>query len=78
MYDNGGNADMTDLFLDPDEQDVHAGGPVAGPLSDENGPYGGTIRTFACCLDGWWAGDASASSFCAGGATCPADLTCNQ
>lgn len=39
MYDNGGNADMTDLFLDPDERDVHGpgSGTVASLFSDVPG-----------------------------------------
>ena len=78
MYDNGGNADMTDLFLDPDERDVHAAGPFAAALSEESGPYGATIRQLACCLDGWWGGDSKASSLCGPGNSCPAALTCNQ
>ena len=77
MYDNVGDADMTDLFLDPDEHDVHRGGPIAGFLSDENGAYGDTIRQLVCCLDGWWSGDGRTSALCAG-ATCPAALTCNK
>jgi len=78
MYDNGGNADMTDLFLDPDETDVHAAGPFAALLSDESGPYGATLRQLVCCIDGWWGGDAKASSLCGPGDSCPAAFTCNQ
>jgi hypothetical protein len=78
MYDNGGDADMTDLFLDPDEHNVHEGGPFAGFMSDENGPYGDTLRTMACCLDDWWSGEGHQISTLCGGGTCPAALTCNQ
>jgi hypothetical protein len=78
MYDNGGNADMTDLFLDPDERDVHAAGPFATLLSEETGPYGATIRQLACCIDAWWPGEAKAASLCGPGDSCPAALTCNQ
>ena len=78
MYDNGGNADMTDLFLDPDERDVHQAGPFAALLSDESGPYGATLQQLACCIDGWWPGDSKAASLCGAGASCPAALTCNQ
>jgi hypothetical protein len=77
LYDNGGDGDMTDLFLDPDERDVHANGPVAGLLSNESGAYGPTIRSLACCIDDWWPGEVKDSSLC-GGATCPAALACNQ
>ena len=77
MYDNGGNADMTDLFLDPDERDVPGAG-IASVLSNELGPYGGTIRQLACCLDGWWAGESGAVSLCGPSDSCPAALTCNQ
>jgi hypothetical protein len=78
MYDNGGSADMTDLFLDPDERDVHTNGPVAALFSDENGPYGPTLRTLACCIDDWWDGELRGGSLCDGGRTCPAELTCNK
>jgi arylsulfatase A-like enzyme len=77
MYETGGNADMTDLFLDPDEQHVHENGPVAALLSDEGGPYGSTLRELACCIDDWWEGNLRIASICGGG-TCPAELTCNQ
>jgi hypothetical protein len=78
MYENGGNADMTDLFLDPDERDVHGGGVISGLFSSETGPYGGTIRQLACCIDDWWAGESGAVSLCGPTDTCPAALTCNQ
>jgi hypothetical protein len=78
MYDNGGSADMTDLFLDPDEHDVHQNGPVAALLSDEGGPYGATIRTLGCCIDDWWDGEIKGGSLCGPGGTCPAELTCNK
>jgi len=77
MYEMGGNGDMTDLFLDPDERQVHENGPVAALLSDESGPYGTTLRQFACCIDDWWDGNLRGLSIC-GGETCPAALTCNQ
>ncbi len=77
MYDNGADGDMTDLFLDPDEIDVHENGPYASLFSAESGPYGSTIRTFACCIDAWWPGDVKDPTLCGGG-TCPAALTCNQ
>jgi arylsulfatase A-like enzyme len=77
MYDLGGRADMTDLLLDPDEERVHENGPVAALLSDENGPYGQTLRQMSCCLDDWWDAELRGGSLC-GGATCPAALTCNQ
>ena len=77
MYDNGAGADMTDLFLDPDEHAVHEGGPFASLMSDENGPYGDTLRAMACCLDDWWPGEGHQLSMCGGG-SCPAALTCNQ
>ncbi len=78
MYDNGGSADMTDLFLDPDEVDVHAGGPVAARLSDESGPYGATLRAMSCCIQDWWDGELKSGSLCGPGDVCPVDLTCNQ
>jgi hypothetical protein len=78
MYDNGFNADMTDLFLDPDETDLKSPGAnsVAAILSNEAGPYGGTIQQFACCLDDWWS-EFATGALCGGG-SCPAALTCNQ
>ncbi|MGH7895833.1 MAG: sulfatase family protein [Candidatus Binatia bacterium] len=78
MYDHGGSADMTDLFLDPDERDVHTNGPVAALLSDESGPYGPSLRTLACCIDAWWDGELRGGSLCDAGRTCPAELTCNE
>jgi hypothetical protein len=77
MYEMGGSGDMTDLFLDPDERDVHGNGPVAALFSDESGPYGATLRQLACCIDDWWAGDLRGASLC-GGSACPAALTCNE
>jgi hypothetical protein len=77
MYEMGGNGDMTDLFIDPDEERVHENGPVAALFSDESGPYGGTLRTLACCIDDWWDGNLRGGSMCGGG-TCPAALTCNE
>jgi hypothetical protein len=77
MYDNGATADMTDLFLDPDEHAVHEGGPIAALMSNQSGPYGDTLRAMACCLDDWWPGEGHQVSMCGGG-TCPAALTCNQ
>ena len=79
MYDNGGDADMTDLFLDPDEKDVHGSGPVASLLSDESGPYGATLRTLSCCIDDWWDGELrGGGTLCGPTDSCPAALTCNQ
>ncbi len=78
MYDTFGGADMTDLFLDPDEKDVHANGPVAALLSDESGPYGATLRRMACCLDDWWDAGLRGGSLCGPGDSCPVDLTCNE
>ena len=80
MYDNGGNADMTDLFLDPDEADLRGAesGGIGKVLSDESGPYGSTIRKLACCLDGWWAGEGNGDTLCGPADACPAQLTCNQ
>jgi hypothetical protein len=76
LYDEVSHGDMTDLFLDPDEQDVHENGPFAATFSSSSGPYGPTIRRMVCCIDDWWSGDFRGSSLCQGG--CPADLTCNQ
>ena len=78
MYDNGGNADMTDLFLDPDERSVHGGGPVASIFSNESGAYGATIRQLACCLDDWWLGEGHSGTLCGAADSCPDALTCNQ
>jgi len=78
MYDNGGNADMTDLFLDPDERDVHGGGSISALFSDEGGAYGATLRQLACCIDAWWAGEGHSGTLCGPADSCPAALTCNQ
>lgn len=79
MYDMGGSADMTDLFLDPDEQGVHGGAAgIAAVMSDENGPYGTTLRKLSCCLDDWWDAGLRSGSLCTASTPCPAELTCNQ
>jgi hypothetical protein len=69
---------MTDLFLDPDERDVHGGGAISALFSSETGAYGSTLRQLACCIDDWWAGESSAVSLCGANDACPAALTCNQ
>jgi len=72
--------EMSDLFLDPDEDGLHQ--PKIGStkflheISKLDGPYGTTIKRANCCVDDWWPAPAVNSTQCAGG--CPADLTCNQ
>jgi hypothetical protein len=78
MYDNGFNGEMTDLFLDPDETDLNSPGAssIAAVLSNEGGPYGGTLQQFGCCLDDWWS-EFATGALCGGG-SCPAAFTCNK
>jgi sulfatase-like protein len=76
FYDSGTHIDMTDLFFDPDEEQVHENGPISSFFSNPSGPYGATLQHLECCIDDWWAGDGNPGSICQGG--CPAELTCNQ
>jgi hypothetical protein len=76
LYDSG-HVEMTELFLDPDERDVHENGPIASFFSDPSGPYGSTMRALACCIDDWWPGEARGLPLCGAG-SCPAQLACNQ
>jgi hypothetical protein len=71
--------ELTDLFLDPDENGLHAGiegeGTTAHDLSRVDGPYASTMSRLECCVDAWWP-QGAAGSTCAG--SCPADFTCNE
>ena len=87
LYVPGGSANdhafqVSDLFLDPDENGLHSGaqaiGTVTADMSRVAGPYGGALRRAACCLDQWWYDPAMGPSICTAGFSCPADLTCNQ
>ena len=72
-------AELTDLFLDPDEQALHSGTPgtLVDDMSRTNGRYASTIARLNCCIDDWWPEMAAeGGTLCAGG--CPADLTCNE
>jgi hypothetical protein len=74
-----GKAELTNLFLDPDEQGLHSGTPgtLVDDMSKTNGRYSSTIARLNCCIDDWWPAMAAQSgTLCAGG--CPADFTCNQ
>src|SRR5262249_365726 len=81
-YTFGTNADMTDLFLDPDEFEAHGGAntdaSIARTMGDENGPYGSLLRSLACCVDAWWDPGGGRGTLCGTGDACPADLTCNE
>jgi len=73
-------AELTDLFLDPEEVGLHGDytdtSQMVVQLSQLGGPYGPTMRGANCCVDAWWPGGASGGTTCSGG--CPADLTCNE
>ena len=71
---------VTDLFLDPDEQGLHRNSPgtVTHSMSNLLGPYGDAMRRANCCVDDWWPEVAALGTLCDGGYSCPADLTCNE
>lgn len=71
---------LADLFLDPDENGLHAGNTpsLVNSLSDTSGPYASAIRQMNCCIDQWWPEIVPESgTLCTSGFTCPADLACN-
>lgn len=74
-----GKAEVSDLFLDPDERRVHGTGPgdLIHDMGSISGPYASAIRGAGCCLDDWWASPARAGVLCNGG-VCPTAMTCNQ
>jgi len=81
---NGGQAStqLVDLFLDPDEESLHAGfhgsqGTLLGDMSRADGPFATTARTLNCCVDDWWPEPALENGTTCQ-ASCPADLVCNQ
>ncbi len=70
---------LSDLFLDPDEQGLHSGdgSTLVGNMSKLDGPYANTIRRMNCCIDDWWPDVvAQSGTQCTTGFSCPADLTC--
>jgi hypothetical protein len=72
---------LTDLFLDPDETDLHTGNPSAlvTQLSSMTGPYASAIRQMNCCIDDWWPDIVGQSgTLCTTGYSCPADLVCDH
>ncbi len=71
---------MTDLFLDPDENGLHKGDrrSLTYELSRLTGPYGSAMRRANCCMDDWWPEAGNLGTACTAGYACPADLTCNQ
>jgi hypothetical protein len=76
---DGAKAELTNLFLDPDEQGLHSGtaGTLVDDMSKTNGRYASTIAHLNCCIDDWWPEVAMESgTLCAGG--CPTDFTCNE
>ncbi len=73
-------AELSDLFLDPDEPGLHnatiGSTKLVNEMSNLSGPYGAKMQRVNCCVDDWWSEPASIGTICSGG--CPADLTCNQ
>jgi hypothetical protein len=70
---------LSDLFLDPDEQKLHSGDQTAlvTQMSSMSGPYAGAIRRMNCCIDDWWPEIvAQSGTNCTAGYSCPADLVC--
>jgi hypothetical protein len=74
----GAKAQLTDLFLDPDEHGLATGTPgtLVDDLSNPSGRYASTIQRLNCCIDDWWSEAAADGTLCAGG--CPADFSCTQ
>jgi hypothetical protein len=83
LYVNPGaiaGVQLSDLFLDPDEHGLHSGdsSTLIGTMSDLDGPYQSAIRQMNCCIDAWWPDVVGQSGTqCMGGASCPADLSCD-
>jgi len=78
---NVASAELSDLFLDPDEHGLHSGdaSTIVGQLSKLDGPYGPAMRRLNCCLDDWWPAIVpDAGTLCSSGYSCPADFVCNQ
>jgi hypothetical protein len=70
---------LTDQFLDPNEQKLHSGDGAAlvTQMSSISGPYAGAIRRMNCCIDDWWPEIvAESGTTCTAGFSCPADLVC--
>jgi hypothetical protein len=76
-----GASELSDLFLDPDEQGLHDLGATSlvSALSDPDGGYAGMMRRMNCCVDDWWPEIVpQTGTLCTEGLRCSADLTCNQ
>jgi hypothetical protein len=74
-------AELTDLFLDPDEKGLHQGDPstLVTAMSSSTGGYSNLMARMNCCIDGWWPEIVSQTgTLCAAGMSCPPDLTCNE
>jgi hypothetical protein len=74
-------AELSDLFLDPDEHGLHRGmpGSLIADLSDPQGAYASSMARMNCCIDDWWPEIvAQTGTLCTPGLSCPADLTCNK
>ena len=80
LYVEEPTLELTDLFLDPDENGLHAGvegiGTVSYDLSRPGGAYADTTSRLSCCVRDWWPEAASTPSVCTG--SCPADFVCNE
>jgi hypothetical protein len=74
----GAKAQLTDLFLDPDEQGLlsRKRGTLVDDLSEPDGRYASTIQRLNCCIDDWWPDAAASGTSCAGG--CPTDFSCTK
>jgi len=77
---NSTNAEMVDLFLDPDERGRQGTGDVGlfTGMSSQSGPYGADLGRLSCCVDAWWPQGARGGTRCTPAYVCPADFTCNQ
>jgi len=77
---SGIDAQLEDLFADPDENERFSGKDNARlrQMSDPSGPYGDEVRQMACCIDDWWPAGARGGTLCGAADACPADLVCNR
>jgi hypothetical protein len=84
FYANPGTVpgpELSDLFLDPDEKELHSGTPgsLVSDLSKPTGGYANAMARMNCCIDAWWPDVvAQTGTLCSAGLSCPSDLTCNE
>src|SRR5262249_61046027 len=74
------NAELVDLFVDPDERGRRGEGDAGlfTDMSSPSGPYRNDLARLSCCVDAWWPEGARGGTRCSSAFSCPADFTCNQ